>query len=814
MFFNFNKLIAIAFTIIVFMVVSIYFIFSLISDKSEKVSDLKSQSINNPATIYENSYGIGHIIAESDEDLFFAIGYYQAEKRLWQMDFLRRFATGNLSEIFGKESIEIDKFIRCFEIRDVSQKNWHSLSGKSQSILKSFSDGINFYLEKNKNHLPVEFGLLEYQPQRWEPWHSIAISKAMTFEFSFGIWIDIVNGQIKNKLGEKYLKYFIPNFSDYKFNDAFEKEEVIIDSNYINQLSKISNDFKLFQSGIGSNCWTSGGTSSQGNSLILANDPHTAIGVPARWLQIHITNDNLNTVGLMVPGIPLPIIGRNDNISWGITSLLIDDFDYHIEKITKDKKYYFTNDTIKNEIQYLADTINIKNSQPYLYYQLKTDISVIVSESHLSRNLSTLAEGEYYSEKSYFDKNALTFQWVGKEVSDEILSMYKINRAGSFDEFESSFTTWNSPGLSFHYVGKDNIIKIVPAGLLPIREQGHNPLIPQLSTKNRYKWKGYEKIYKSSQISDIEIKGYLVSANNLFVKSSNYVTNYQEPDSRFKRITEVLELEKPNNVPRTKYLQMDQKSFYAQELLDISLKIIEDKSKLLNSLEIKALNKLKSWNYIMTSRDATASIYTLFLYNLIKNTYSDELGNSLMSQYTFLSSISNRKIMESIVNNEDKIFDNIHTKEIENRDYIIFTSFQQAIKDATTIFKINDINKWKYGEIHKINPTHILSKMPELIPLFEYGEYPIGGNNTTVLNTNWNYNDKFKASVYPSVRFVCDLKDSIVFIALPGGSSGNPQSVNYKDQYQLWLNGGYISIPISKQINKHFKAKVKISRDN
>lgn len=812
--FNINKLFAVLVTIVIFIVISVFFIMSLIKNNAEESYNLYSSILRNQVNIYENDYGIGHISAKSDEDLFFAIGYYQAEKRLWQMDFLRRFAIGNLSEIFGKDAVDIDKFIRCFEIKDVSQRNWDSLSGKSQLIIKSFSEGINFYIEKHKNNLPVEFSLLDYEPTKWEPWQTLAISKAMTFEFSFGIWVDIVNGQIKDKLGEKYLKYFIPNFNDFKFNDNLEKDIINIDSNYINTLSKFHKNFKTFESGIGSNCWTTGVSESQDGNLILANDPHTQVSVPARWIEVHISNENINSVGLMIPGIPLPIIGRNDNIAWGITSLLIDDFDYNIEKISNDKKFYYTNDTIRHNIQYITDTIRIKGSEPYLYYQKKTDMSVILSESHISRNLGSFADGKYYQANKYFDKYALTFQWVGKEISDEILSMYKINRASNFDEFESSFSTWFSPGLSFHYIGKDNMMRIVPAGVVPIRDAEQNPLLPQISYKKRYKWSGYEKLYHNYQITDIDQSGYLISANNLFIKANNYITDYQEPDSRYMRIKEVLNLEKPNNLIRSKYLQMDQKSLYARDLLKICLKVLEGKQSLLSPLEKQAYYKLTNWNYILSSRDNTSSIYTLFFYNLLKNTYADELGNSLMAQYTFLSSISTRKLMESILNNESKIFDNINTNEIENRDYIIFISFQNAIKDCIEIFNSKDLKTWEYGKFHQISPTHILSREDDLKPIFEFGKSSIGGNNTTILNTGWNYNDGFNASVYPSVRFVCNLRDSLVYISLPGGISGDPQSINYKDQYQLWLNGGYIAIPINRIASSEFKRKVTISSSN
>ncbi|HRP01980.1 MAG TPA: penicillin acylase family protein [Candidatus Kapabacteria bacterium] len=813
MFFDLNKTLAILLTIIIFIAISITFVIYLIDDKSETELNWHTNKILNEATIHENNYGVGHIQATNDEDLFFAVGYYQAEKRLWQMDFLRRFSTGELSEIFGKEALDIDKFIRCFEIKNISVRNWDSLSGKSQSIIQSFTNGINYYIDTHKNDLPIEFALLEYEPKPWEAWQTIAISKAMTFEFSFGIWIDIINGQIASKLGENYLKYFIPNFSDFKFNEALDKNKINVDSNYIKTLTKMNETFGTLQSGIGSNCWTTGGTTSQGNELILANDPHTAISVPARWLEVHISNDNFNTVGLMIPGIPLPIIGRNDNISWGITSLLIDDFDYHIEKLSKDKRFYYTNDTTKNKLVYIADTIKIKNSEPYLYYIKKTNISAIISESHLSRNLKSYSSGKYYPETAYFNNNALSFQWIGNKISDEILTMYKINRSENFNEFQSAFNTWVSPGLSFHYVGTDKLIKIVPAGEVPIREQSHNPLIPQASYKHRYKWLGYEKLYNTSIISDTKQDGYLLSANNLYVQSTNYITNYQEPDSRFKRINEVLAIEKPNNISRTKYLQMDQKSVYSKELLDVALKVLSTKQSLLNNLEIKALNKLNTWNNTLSSRDVAASIYTLFFSNLLKNTFSDELGNSLMSQYTFLNSISTRKLLEAITKDEEKIFDNVSTKEIENRDYIIFVSFRDAIKEGINFFESKNISTWHYGKLHEITPSHILNRSPELSSVFKFDKFSIGGDNTTILNSGWNYNKKYEASVYPSVRFVCNLQDTVVYMVLPGGISGNPQSVNYKDQYQLWLNGGYISVPISRAINSDFKRKVSFSKD-
>lgn len=796
-------------TILLFIILFIIFISKLIFTDENTLKQFTSEKIFNNVKIYENNFGIGHIIAVDDYDLFFGIGYYQASKRLWQMDFLRRAALGNLSEVLGEDALNYDKFLRSFEIKTISLNNYYQLSGKSQSILKAFSDGINFYIEKNKSRLSVEFGLLNYNPEKWAEWHSLAIGRLLSLEFSFGIWFDIVNAQIADKLGINYLESFVPNYKNFSFS-KIDTNSIISKfsyNNYSEFLNDIVNNFGLFSGGIGSNSWITVSGDNQ-KKLILANDPHTAISSPARWLQIHITNSEFNVVGLVIPGIPLPIIGRNDNVAFGITSILIDDFDYFSERITNDGKSYFINDSLTKKIEYIIDSIKIKNKETYKYYQRRTDRSIIISDNHLLKYDSKKISQEI--NKNYFDRNILTYNWIGSEISDEILALYKINKSQNFNEFYSGLQTWATPSLYFSFIDKKQDIKILPVGKYPIRNKNHNPLMPIPKDKNNT-WLGTEFIQNKKVINDSLKKGFLVSANTDIINIQDYLTNYWEPDSRFLRINEVLDIEKNNNIERTKYLQLDLKSNYAEKFCQLTLPIINEKNNLLNDLELKALEKLKNWDFIISTNSVSASIYTIFYKNLIKNTFADELGENLMSQYTFNSSYSTRKILELLSYNNHKIFDNIKTKEIENKNYIIFISFKEAIKQATTIFKTSTIADWKYGKIHTIQPEHILEKIPLLKPLFEYTSEPIGGNNTTILNTDWNYNEPYKARVYPSVRFITDLNDSLIYVSLPGGISGNPTSNNYKDQYQLWLNGGYINLNIDKSPAKSFKLKTYIS---
>ncbi len=348
---------------------------------------LKSASVSTAIEIERNRFGVPFIKAANLSDLYFAIGFVHAQERLFQMDLIRRRAQGRLAEIFGRAALDSDLEIRQLFDQSCIQKTAELIPPELKILLNSYASGINFFIEKNSKNLPVEFGLLNYEPEKWEEWHSIAIGRLMSFEFSFGIWFDILNAQIENKLGINYLEFFIPNYKHYNFhtidslnsNKYFSKLNI---DNYLSVLENITENFNLFGGSVGSNSWVSV-TGEDKKSLILANDPHTAISYPARWIQIHITNEDFNVVGLMVPGIPLAIIGRNDNIAFGITSILIDDFDYFTEKLTSDGKYYFLNDTIKEKVEYEIDSIKIKNLETHKYYVRRTKRSIIITDQHL-----------------------------------------------------------------------------------------------------------------------------------------------------------------------------------------------------------------------------------------------------------------------------------------------------------------------------------------------------------------------------------------------------------------------------------------------
>ena len=214
----------------------------------------------------------------------------------------------------------------------------------------------------------------------------------------------------------------------------------------------------------------------------------------------------------------------------------------------------------------------------------------------------------------------------------------------------------------------------------------------------------------------------------------------------------------------------------------------------------RALEKLKKWKCFITNQDVEPAIYTLLIDNLFTTIFSDQLPEHIAKEYKHIASFPTRILLQCLEDSPEKWnqwFDDFHTKnKIEDKSEIIYKAFIRAIKKGTTIYNSDDINTWKYRYLHTITLEHLFSKSSLMKPVVTHGPFPHSGNNTTLNNGSWAMNNPFNQVLGASMRIVSDMQDSVMYCVLPGGSSGEPLSSHYSDQVQLWLNGGYIKLPV------------------
>lgn len=807
------------------------FLNNLSKNKSDKeIREYKFKTINQETTISYNLYGIPHIFAKNEQDMFFAIGWAQAENRLWQMDFLRRAAYGRLSEIVGSDALPLDKFLRSFEIKKLSDSSYKNIDSHTKDMLNYFANGINAYIQSEKGNLSIEFALFSYKPDLWEAQDCIAIGKLMALEMSVSFISDITFGEIAEKLGYERANDLIPLKSselytlDNKINPKFLKKNKDIDSllqlisnnnvinhnnlkkyaekiNYTNKLSNFSRELhnlNFFHPHSGSNSWAYQSKDSNiRNKAILANDPHLPIILPPIWFAMQATSPGFNVTGFTIPGIPLFLIGRNDYISWGITNLMLDDADFFIEQIDTTGTYYLTSDSVQKKIIYTMDTIYIKNKNPYIYYQRKTDRSVIISDFHILKD-AKFFDKSLPNTSDFINNIALTYEWVGSFVTNDVNALYKINTAKNWKEFLSGRDQWGAPALNFTFASIDGNIGIAPAGIIPNRQKDCNPNFPNPRWQKTAQWNG---ILPSSTLPTIynPEKGFVANANNPLSDTLPYfISNYWDKSSRIERITEYILNSQSLTIQDFKNLQMDVVSPHSRELMSIILPVINKYDNLLNKKEKDVLELMKKWNFSHSANSVQASVFNTMHAFLLENTFSDELGSSLYKQYLWVESLPSRKLQE-IINQEYNLwFDNIATDETENRDFIVFQSYRDAIKYLTNIFNTNDYKLWQWGKIHTLKLKHVFAENKLIRPFFTIDPLEMSGNGTTVNMQGWSQFSQFDITLGPSARFIADMSDSLVYMILPGGENGDPTSLHFLDQLTLWKNGGYLKIVHTK----------------
>lgn len=792
---------------LIILTVVFFIIAYLILNKSlpQYEGEIKVVGLNSGVNVYRDSSAIPLISAANDEDLAFALGYVHAQERLFQMDLARRAGEGRLSEVFGSRTIPFDRMFRTMGLYKVAESSLPKLNPSSQKILIAYSKGVNSFLENSKGKYPIEFDVLGYDPYPWKPEHSLLIAKLMAWELNISWWSDIAFSNLVQKLGVEKARELLPDFPENA--PTIIPKEITSYANLNNNLINVDRTFRDFfgitGTHIGSNNWVINGKISQSNKPIIANDPHLGFSAPGKWYFVILRSNDWNAEGFTIPGLPAVVIGKNQNIAWAMTNVMTDDADFYVEKIDSSGTKYSVNNQWK-DIETYQDSFAVKDSSFYKFSIRKTYRGPIISDVHLF-NILYPEDGKVNS--------TISMRWTGLDFSDEIFAAISLNKAKNWEDFKSALKNYTVPGQNFVYADKDGNIGYVCATKLPIRSSASPTLIYDGST-DANDWKGYVPYEEMPKLFN-PAQNFIASANNKTVNNFRYhISNVWEPSSRIERITELLKSKNLHSVKDFENYQMDFYSPYAKEIVPYILNAFMDAKITDNNLKI-SLELLNNWNYEMNSSSQVPTIYLYFFHQLIKNIFEDELGSDLLKEYVILANIPYRIIQKYLKGNSSTFFDNIRTPQVETRDDIIRQSLVDALIELECKFG-KEISSWQWGSIHKVKFKHMFSGASSILDkLIDVGPFEIGGDGTTVFNTEYSFSEIYEKDrdlskprrsepyqniLGPSMRYIFDFGDSdYLQMILPTGQAGHFRNPHYKDMTDMWLKGKYKRIPLNEE---------------
>jgi len=714
---------------------------------------------------------VPHIFAENTYDVYFAQGFLTARHRLWQMEFQTQVAAGRVSEIIGAKAVEFDRRQRRRGLLMAAEKTINNMNEDSQTqlILQAYANGVNTWIETlTPATLPLEYKLLNYQPETWTTLKTVLLLKFMAWDLT-GRNSEMDLSIIRSALGAQFVKRFypadtpwtdpvIPAAKPWRFDPltpgtpppAFEPQ-------FIRDLATDQPDRDN-----GSNNWAVAGKKTETGLPILSNDPHLGLKLPSIWYEVQLHTPQMNVYGVSLPGAPAVVIGFNRDVAWGLTNAGSDVLDW-FEVEFKDKSYteYQYQDTwIPADMR--VEEIQVRGAP------------AVLDTFPVTRFGPVVTIGEQALDNGH--PVGLAMRWIAHEPSNEMAAIRGLNLATDMASFFKALDQFQAPGQNFAFAARDGDIAIRHNGKFPLRAEDQGKFV-QSGRDTTGEWRQWIPQEQLPVISN-PWRGFVSSANqNPVAKSYPYYMGWEYDDyERGSRINDRLAAMDQIGFKDMEDLQMDTFNKQAELMLPFLLKQLDHQA--LSPDQLQIVTELEHWDHWSKAHSKPAWVYKQWWLKLETAIWADDLD--LLGAVRKMPS---RSVTAQLLLQEPSVayYDDQQTPAVEDRQAIINRSLVETITDLEQ--KLGPYGAaWELGRARGTDINHLLSVKglgrPGLMT---------GGGSGIVNACKQNHG--------PSWRMVVELGDPPRARGIfPGGQSGNPGSSYYDNAVDDWVAGNYYDL--------------------
>ena len=774
---------------VVIVAVVVFGFFFVRSSLPQTVGNLSVDGLEAPVTVYRDEWGIPHIFAENEHDLFLAQGYVHAQDRLWQMDFQRRVGMGRLSEVLGEATVSTDRFLRTLGTARAAQRDLDLLGPEDLAVLKAYAQGVNAYIADAGGALPLEFRILGYRPEPWEPLHTVVWGKMMAFGLEGNYTDELMRAQLIDALGEARAAQMMPV---YPGQGPVVKPEEMASYRGLRgvQLADALAPLRFLKfdgPSIGSNNWVVDGSRSATGAPLLANDMHLGTQMPSVWYEIGLHGGDVDVVGFSFAGAPGIAAGHNQHIAWGVTSSNADVQDLYVERV---------NPANPDQVEFMGQWEDVEIVEEVI--QVKGRERVLVERVQITRHGPILNPvlGDDYSEA-----DPLALRWSTLDGDQLITALLRLSKAGNLDQFHDALSFWRIAGQNFVYADREGNIAYQLGGTIPIRAAGDGS-VPVPGWTGEYEWTGFVP-FEEYPASVNPAAGYVASANNK-IAPDDYAyligVDYAAP-YRAQRIAELIESKPQLSVADFAAIHGDIRPVTSDIFTPVLLQDVTLKADDPEALH-EALALMQGWDGQMGAESPAALISEMFYLALVVETVSDELTTqgltTLADEYVESFANPHRMMMQELIDRpDDPWWDDQRTPEVvEIRPDIVNRAFENAI--ITLAGRLgNKPAEWHWGDLHWTNFDHPLGAVAPLDRIFNKA-VPARGSSFTVNTGSVSY-PGLEMNHGVSQRMIVDLGDlSNSLFVNTTGQSGQAFDPHYGDMIEAWQDVEYHSLPLER----------------
>ena len=734
-----------------------------------------------PVEVIRDRWGVPHIYAQNQNDVFFAQGYMAATDRLFQLDLWRRASSGRLAEVFGPNFVARDRIALLVRYRGDWDEEWRSYSPDTRQIVASFVKGVNAYIRSLGHERPEEFRLAGFDPGFWTP--EDVVSRLPGLRMTGNMLQEVNRAQQVARLGLETIKLLSPPDPPAPFVvphglDLSDISRAIL-RDYTAAIGPIR-----FPGQQGSNNWVVDGTMSKTGKPILANDPHRAMQAPSLRKTIHLIAPGIDMIGAGEPALPGIALGHNQDVAFGFTIVGIDQQDLYVEKENPENpdEYLDHGHWTKFRVEHETIPVSTGNGGGDPRQSVPEDVDLKFTD-----------HGPVIYEDPARHR-AYVVRWVGELPGTAgYLAALGLARAHNWQQFQTAAAMYKVPSENLVYADRRGNIGWIASGLAPIRK-GWEGLFPVPGDSGEYEWDGYLSSADHPAVFN-PAAHYIATANNNILPRGyeHQLAFYWASPERYQRIVEVLGRSQKFSVEDFEQLQQDTVSLVARDFVSL----LENWHPAPDTEAADIKREFERWDANIARDSKLALIYEI---------WRARLSGKLTAKLFPFPRTNPRLVLSKL-------------KTIPQLNDVLSKSLDEAITEIERRLG-PDQSKWSWGQIHRVIFRHPLNLAAQRAPFSGGGAtfgldgaaisrerlveslnippVPRPGDANTVNATGGGAN--FTEAYGASYRQIIDLSnwDHSMMTNVPG-ESGVPGSRHYSDLVEPWAEGEYHPMPFTRK---------------
>lgn len=765
--------------------------------------------ITAPVEIVRDTAAVPHILGETEADSFFGLGFVHAQDRLWQMTMLRRTAQGRLSELFGTRTVKIDEAMRRFDLYRLAQASVAAQDARTMAALDAYAAGVNAWLAEinrgARGRGAPEFFLFSPEIAPWQPADSLAIIKLMGVQLSTQLSEEVLRARASMVLEPERLRDLLPDAPGGR-SAALERADAgrlpFLDVPVTTAAQDPAREdplspFPARGLASASNVWAADGRRAARGAALLANDPHLELSAPAIWYLARLDIEGGGVIGGTIPGMPLVMVGRNDDLAWGLTSAYADDLDVYIERVDPaDPNRYETPDGPKPFRQERV-VVAVHDASPVTLTLRWTENGPV-----LPPDLFGLAA---VTPPGHVTSVAWTL------LSDRDTSMtaaLDLMRARSIDDGLAAAELYIAPAQNLLLATRDEIAMVL-AGDLPRRAARHDSLgrTPSRGWLPQNRWQGTLG-HGANPLFRAPDSGVLGNTNN---RTSDrafpfHVSHDWGDTQRIQRLERLMAAREVHTRESFIEAQLDTVSTPARVLLPlVAAELWFQQSAApdgtLDRRRREALDLLAEWNGEMNEHLPQPLIYHTWMRALNRRLIEDDLGSTLTPAFARPDPLFLERVFRD-VDGAAAWCDVRQSTQIETCAEMASAALDDALiwLDETYGGRLDTLN---WGDAHQATHDHpVLGTTPGLGWLVNIRQSTSGSDHTLQRGATVGHGpDPFLNTHGAAYRGIYDLADpdTSVFV-ISTGQSGHPLSRFYDNLSELWRRGDYVAMSLDPSL--------------